>query len=270
MYPAFGYARVNAKIGCDLPWTIQQVENNVVFCNSYLGACIVLSSSAAYENNIRELSQKIRDDGSASGTDINGLLRDIRESATDVLGFDDDDRYWLCANGKVYCWDYSVSTYAEPSWFYWTNINPAALFRDDQHNIYHMNSAGWIHAFLPINEDDGAAIDKIYQFPTLNFGAYVKLKDVEDLLIAVRSDVSSTVAIRYETDYESREDLTPVVVRPEASLVRVGRRAVVTARRRPKCRHVRQFGLTLSNNTAGEGLSLVSAQVFFRFTGNER
>jgi hypothetical protein len=270
-YPTFGYARVNAKIGCDLPWTIQQVENNVVFCNSYLGACIVLSSSAAYENNIRELSQKIRDDGYASDADINGLLRDIRESTTDVVSFDDDDRYWLCANGKVYCWDYSVSTYAKPSWFYWTGITPTGLFRDDQHRVYHLDTAGGVQAFLPINEDNGAAIEKMYQFPTLSFGSFARRKDVTDLLIAVRSDVASTATVRYDTDYyASRNDLTPIVVRPDETDRSYLRNQVLVAKRRPKCRHVRQFGLTLSNSNVGEDMTLVSLQVFYRFTGIER
>lgn len=272
--PAFGYLSVNAKIGCDLPWTIQQVENNVVFCNSYSGAHIVLSSSSAYENNVQELSQKIKEDGSAVGTDIKGLLRDIRESSTPVVSFDDDERYWLCANGKVYVWDYGISTYADPSWFYWTDIAPAALLRDDSHGIYHMKADGTLARFDRTNSnlsDFGSAISKLYQFPTLHFGSYDRLKDVLYLLLSVRSDVNSTVAIRYDTDYETRYDLTPIVTTaPTGTSVAQSRRFVMVAKRKPGCRHVRQFGLTLSNNTAGEDLALVSAQVFYRFTGKER
>lgn len=267
---SFGYLSVNAKLGCDLPWTIQQVENNVVFCNSYVGACIVLSSSAAYENNIQELSQKIKDDGSASGTDINGLLRDIRESTSDVVSFDDDERYWLCANGKVYVWDYGVSTYAKPSWFYWDNISPAALLRDDSRATYHMNALGRLTKFDRSFSDYGQAIRKEYQFPTLHFGTYDRLKDVLYILLSIRSDTDSTIAVRYDTDYETRYDLTPVVSRAAEVSAAQGRRYVKVAKRKPGCRHVRQFGLTLSNNTAGEDLALVSAQVFYRFVGKER
>jgi hypothetical protein len=268
--PSFGYERVNSKIGCDLPWTIQQVENNVVFCNSYRGAHIVLSSSAAYENNIQELSPKINESVNDADTDIAGLLQDIADSTDDVISFDDDERYWICCNGKVYVWDYEVSTYAKPSWFYWTGISPAGMFRDERHNIYHADKAGDIHAFLPICEDNGEAIDKLYQFPTMNFGTYARLKDVTDMVLSLRSDVVSQVTIRYDTELESREDQTPVIVLPENNHTRTGRHAVQVAKRRPKCLHIRQFGLTLSNNFPGEELALVSAEVFYRFTGKER
>jgi hypothetical protein len=296
---------VNAKIGCDLPWTIQQVENNVVFCNSYGGAYIVLSSSAAYENNVRELSQKINyawsSDGSAADendsgvrnadadTDtrgpggmvlegseptpirpIKGLIQDIHDCEVDVHSYDDGERYWICIPGKVYVWDYSISTYADPSWFYWTDVAASGVFRDQRHNVYHLDRYGDIQAFKRVNDDNGQYIYKIYQFPTLNFGTYERLKDVTDLIITVRSDVPSTVKVRYDTDYESRFDRTNIVVTPGEGLTVSGRRLVQAFKRRPKCRHVRQFGLTLSSSKTGEDLALVSLQVFYRFTGKER
>lgn len=268
--PSFGYARVNDKIGCDLPWTIQTVENNVVFCNSYQGAHVVLSSSAAYENNIQCLSQKINDDGSAAGVDIAGLLRDIRESETEVLSFDDDSRYWLCAGGKIYVWDYSVSTYAKPSWFYWTNIPTVALFRDANHDVYSLRDGGAVVAFQQICSDDGDPIDKVYQFPTLHFGGYDRLKDVPQVIVAIRSDVDATVSVRYDTEYETRLDKTPIVVRARENQTGLARRRVVVAKRKTGCRHVHQFGLTLRNNGVGEDLAVVSAQVFYRYQGKER
>lgn len=268
--PSFGYARVNDKIGCDLPWTIQTVENNVVFCNSYQGAHVVLSSSAAYENNIQCLSQKINDDGSAAGVDIAGLLRDIRESGTEVLSFDDDSRYWLCAGGKIYVWDYSVSTYAKPSWFYWTNIPTVALFRDANHDVYSLRDGGAVVAFQQICSDDGDPIDKVYQFPTLHFGGYDRLKDVPQVIVAIRSDVDATVSVRYDTEYETRLDKTPIVVRARENQTGLARRRVVVAKRKTGCRHVHQFGLTLRNNGVGEDLAVVSAQVFYRYQGKER
>lgn len=278
VYPAFGYERVNDRIGCDLPWTIRTVENNVVFCNTYAGVHIVLSSSAAYENNIQELSQKIRSAQSSDGSSVDpleggikGLLQDIRDSVVDVLSFDDGERYWLCVQGKVYVWDYGISTYADPSWFYWNHIPTRGLFHDQQHNVYSLDRTdSAIQRFMHVNNDNGNAIDKIYQFPTLNFGTYERLKDVTDVVAALRSDVPSTVSLRYDTDYETRFDLTPLVVSPGNGLTISGRRLVQPFKRRPKCRHVRQFGLTLRNNTAGEDLALVSMQIFYCFNSNER
>lgn len=269
---SFGYVAVNAKIGCDLPWTIQLVENNLVFCNSRQGAYIMLSSSAAYENNVQCLSQKVNDDVTPAGDSIHGLLRDIQESTTPVVSFDDDERYWLCANGKVYAWDYSVSTYAKPSWFYWTDIAPEALLQDDTGHVFHVNNKGGSNApvkvtlFTESYSDYGAAINKVYQFPTQHLGTFERLKDVLYVLISVRSDTNSTITVQYDTDYETRVDRTPIV-----SSAATGRRGfVAVAKRKTGCRHVRQFGLTLRNNRPGEDLAVVSAQIMYRYQGEER
>ena len=265
---SFGYVGINAKIGCDLPWTIQLVENNVVFCNTYQGAHVVLSSSAAFENNIQCLSEKINSNESSSGADIGGLLSDIADSLSPVVGFDDGERYWLCTAQSVYVWDYSVSTYAKPSWFYWTDIDAIAFLLDDHKRAYSLTRSGGLCLFGPYLSDSGKGIEKVYQFPTLHFGTYERLKNVESILLTFRGDTAATVSVQYDTDYETRADTTPVVVWPGNDVQ--ARRYVTVAKRKPACRHVRQFGLTLRNSTAGEDLALVSAQVFYRFTGEER
>jgi hypothetical protein len=48
--PMWGLTRA---IGCDLPYTIQLIQTNLVFCNSKRGVHMVLDSSSAYENNIK-------------------------------------------------------------------------------------------------------------------------------------------------------------------------------------------------------------------------
>lgn len=272
--PSFGYARVNDKIGCDLPWTIQTVQNNVVFCNTYHGAHIVWSSSAAYENNIQCLSEKINPDGWSVGVDIRGLLYDVQNSPTDVVCYDDDERYWICANGKVYVWDYEISTYADPGWFYWTGINPACFFKDAYHNIYNVTSGGKVLRFGTGFNDDGVAIPQFYRSPTMHFNAYERLKNVEELTLAVRADVNSSMTLTYRTDYEDREDQTPIVVHsatpiPTSGTVESQFNKVFVAKRKPGCRHVRQFAFELESRGA-TGMALVSVDIFYRFTGPER
>ncbi|MBQ9346731.1 MAG: hypothetical protein IJT94_05235, partial [Oscillibacter sp.] len=56
---SLAYTRVNNKIGCDLPGSIQLIENNLVFANSAGGVYRVCSSSPAYENNVVCVSAKV-------------------------------------------------------------------------------------------------------------------------------------------------------------------------------------------------------------------
>lgn len=280
---SFTYTAVNGKVGCDLPWSIQLIENNLVFCNTYQGVHILRSSSAAYENNVECISRNVHGQSqsrrvaySSDGDTIMGLLHDVRQSGA-VTSFDDDDRYWLCANGNVYVWDYVVSSYNKPSWFYFTNIRPVSLFRDDEKGRYHLDGQGRVTGFSRSFVDYGEGIDKVYQLPTQYFGSYHRLKDVDSILLAVRSDTDTDITVEYSTDYETRADLTPIrsyawhlVPRNLAYRCLAVPRYAHVARRRPGCRHVRHFAMTLYNSTPGGDLAVVSAQIFFKYQGKER
>jgi len=268
---SFTYKNVNAKIGCDLPWTIQLVQNNLIFCNTHQGVHIVWSSSAAYENNILCISDNV------NGSSKQGLLHEVRTSTVPVVSVDDNDRYWLCAGGKVYAWDYSISSYQKPSWFYFANIHGVAYLLDDANNLYHLNAAGNVTRFARTFHDYGEAIDKIYAFPTQFFGSYDRLKDVLYVLITVRGDTDSEAQLRYDTDYESRLDNTNLLSKSWRLVPRdLSYRYLGVTRfghvhkRRPGCWHVRHFAMALGNNVRDQDLAIVSAQIYYRFSGKER
>ena len=266
---SFSYADVNARVGCDLPWTIQLVENNLVWANSYQGVHMLRSASAAFENNVECISAKINGE-------LTGLLPDLR-SALVATSFDDGDRYWLCTGNAVYIWDYALSTFSEPSWFYFTNIPAVSLFRDNEHRLYHLDSAGRVTRFERVFSDYDSGIDKFYRFPTQYFGSYERLKDVLAVLFSVRSDTDTDIKIQYTTDYERRDDLTPIRTyswrlspRNLAHRCLDSARFAHVAKRKPGCRHVRHFTVSLENSSPGEDLSVVTAQILYRYQGKER
>ena len=267
---SFAYQSINAKIGCDLPWSIQLVENNLVFCNTRQGVHLVASSSAAYENNIIRISENV------NGGNGYGLLRDVRKAGV-VTSLDDGERYWLCTGGHVYAWDYHVSNFSAPSWFYFTRISGVAFFRDSLNHTYHLDADGRVTLFDRVFSDYGEAIDKIYAFPTQYFGGYDRHKDILYLLVTVRSDTDTKIRIRYDTDYEQREDLTPItsfawrlVPRNLAHRCLAPFRYGRVAKRDPGCKHVRHFAMRLENHENAQDLAIVSAQIYFRYTGRER
>jgi hypothetical protein len=241
-----------------------------VFCNTEQGVHIIKDSSAAYENNIVSLSRNV------NGTDARpGLLRAVR-NADVVAGFDDDNRYWVVAAGQAYVWDYTLSTASEPSWSYYTNIGGVAFFRRNEVG-YHLDGAGRVTVFRRIFSDYDQPIEKVYQFATQTMGGYDLLKDVTGIMLAIRSDVDTVMDIIYTTDYENRTDLTPVrsftwhmAPRNLAYRFLGVRRFATVVRRRPGCRHIRHFSMRLENNTIGTDMSVVSAQIFYRYQGRER
>lgn len=270
---------VNAKTGCDLPWTIQLIENNLVFCNTYTGAHILLSSSAAYENNVASLSLKVNE----GRHELAGLLPFVRNSVDDegsyVYSFDDDHRYWLVYGNTAFLWDYEVSSYTDPSWFCFTQLGGSVFFRDAAHNTYivgniakmPVSTVGGLTRFKPgLYSDYGRPIYKHYQFAVQTLGSLTRQKDVVQVVFALPGDVPASVNLGYLTDLGARNDTTPLAVTPPTQVTGINPLGPVIAVRRPDCRHVRSFSMALTDNTADKGLAIVSAQVLYKYTTPER
>lgn len=264
------YTSINSSIGCDLPQSIQLIENNLVFCNRDQGVHFIKDSSAAFENNIVNISRKV--DGSDRRA---GLLSACRR-AENVTSMDDGNRYWLVADGDTFVWDYQISSYNNPSWFFCDNIRAASFFQDGT-DVYHLNREGAITRFERTFSDYGMRIQKRYRFATQELGGFDYLKDVTSILISVRGDTDTRVQLTYDTDYDSRKDPVPIVSFPWRLTPRdLSRRFLaapkfsVVARRRPGCRHVRNFALQLDNDENEMDMSIVSAQIYYRYQGRER
>lgn len=264
------YTRINDRIGCDLPWSIQLIQNNLVFCNTENGVYLLKDSTSAYENNVVSISRNV------NGAERKlGLLNDVRKADV-VASFNDGDRYWVVANGVAYLWDFGLSTYSEPSWFYYTNIHAVAFFRVIE-NCFHMNNTGRLTALRSHFTDYDEPIPKVYQFAAQTLGGYDRLKDVLSVIFVVRADTNSLINITYLTDYEVREDLTPIRAfswrlsprNLSHRFLGVVRFATV-ARRKPGARHVRHFSMRLENNDLATDMSVISAQIFYRYQGRDR
>ena len=268
------YVQINDKIGCDLPWSIQLIENNLVWCNTEQGVHLLKDSSSAYENNIVCLSKKVN-----GAPTRHGLLHAMRVSDPEkVCSVDDTRKYWVVSDdGQVWSWDYSLSEYKDPSWFYFTNIN-ARAFVVKEEEVWHVDGRGRItHFERTFSDYNGQPIDKVFQFATQYFGTYDDLKNVNSVIITMRSDTNGTTRLQYITDYERRYDLTDLKVRhwllsPRNLTYRslAGRGFAEVFRRRPMCRRVRHYTMRLENNSVGEDLSIVSAEVFFNLQGKDR
>ena len=264
------YVSINDRIGCDLPWSIQLIDNNLVWCNTDQGVHVLKDSSYAYENNIDCFSIKVN-----SGLSGLSLLGDVR-SGNVVCSVDDSKRYWLCANGHAWVWDYEESGYKEPSWYYFTDVSPVA-FANELDDLWHLDGSGRLTVFRRSFSDYGGPIDKSFRFTVQDFGGYDRLKNVNSVILVLRPDTDSVVRIKYLTDYETREDLTEMShlswrLVPRAldhrSLAGAGFGAAF--RRKPMCRRVRHFTMQLDNNVVGQDLSIVSAQIFYNYQGRFR
>lgn len=265
------YTTVNDHIGCDLPRTIRNIGNNLVFANTEAGVFRIRSASPAYENNVECISDKVL--GSEQRP---GLLRDLRTE--DASAHDDGRRYFLAVNSHVWLWDYAISSFDNPTWFYFTGFPDTAAWFQFDGTMYLCREAGRLFRLGRVFSDDGKPFRRLYRFPVQFFGSYDRLKDVLTVIVALRGEEASTTRLTYLTDYEQREDLTPLSTSGSQSVsprnltfrdLSVNNHAAVF-RRRPMCRHVRHFSMRLENNNAGEDLAILYAQMQVRFLGRDR
>lgn len=323
------YVAINSKIGCDLPHTIQLVENNLTWCNTVRGVHFLANTSAAYENNVVCLSDKVNDSGNSWNA---GLLYDLRSVDPEcVASHDDEKRYWVVVNSHAWLWDYFISRYTDPSWFYFDNINGLAFIQehddvwhfDSKSRLTHMercfydydpstvsvsaeeyseqsvyyvgqycihdgeiyqciseiqhpskwDATKWV-LYVPTGP---GAIDKVFRFTTQFFGTYDNLKTVNSVIINTRSDTNSIISLKYLTDYETRDDLTPLsaiawMLVPRNLEYRnlSGSGFAHVFRRKPHCRRIKFFTMRLENNTPSMDMSIVSAQIYYTFQGRQR
>ena len=281
------YTTISPRIGCDLPKTIQLIENNLVFANKRRGVMLIKDTSSAYENNIVAISRNVeRPSGQA------GLLYDVQLASETTCSLDDGRRYWLCANGHAWLWDYSLggslSDVSKLSWFYFDNIqNPVSWFGQEDNRLCYLGQDGYFREFQAVAADvdyeDGTwrlradEYDKVVSLPIQNFGSYEVLKNVDKAIFVVQGNGNAIIDIEYETDYEIRKDLTPIITQGWALAPRdLSFRSLkvfhfaVTAVRKPNCRHIRHFLVRLKNSGKGQGMTFVSAQIYFTFQGVDR
>ncbi len=193
------YVPINASIGCDLPWSIQLVENNLVFANRS-GIWMLLDTTAANENNIVCISRKIGDRVQETG---------LRED--EVCSADDGTRYYLTGNGVTFCWDYQLSGWKDPAWFYLTGTDAVALICEAG-EIYHVDGLGRLTGLHNFYNDYGDPIERVFRFPVMNFGSYDNLKNVNSVIVTLGACEPEDTELWYLTDYETRKDLTNLQV----------------------------------------------------------
>ena len=297
------YVPVNASIGCDLPWSIQIVENNLVFANRK-GIYMLLDTTPANENSIVSLSRKINGSAERTGylfdvgarsqraagsleegasATISGVYPSLNGGENSwvdedlVCSCDDGTHYYLTAGGHTWAWNYELSGWKDPSWFLLTNTDAVALICESG-ELYHLNGVGNISGLHNDFNDYGEPIERVFRFPTMNFGSYDCRKNVNSVLVTLGAYELEDTELWYLTDYEERKDLTNLHVVDAAEYEDervVGTRPDSTRvpsvfRRRPMCRRVLHFTMKLINSNLNEDFELVGAQVFYNVQGRLR
>lgn len=196
---------INSTVGCDMPGTIQIIDNNPVFGNTETGLYVLLRTSVKDESVVRPIS------GNINGTTLrNGLLDLPKSDLQNASSADAEGKYWLCVRNIAYVWDYKLGPFVNTGnlaldeerlpWFYYTNINASCWVQADQELYYGDRSTGNLVEFQDNYNDFGEPIESVWRSKLFNFGIPDYLKTITEVWFSTRSGSYSTVKIKFSDD----------------------------------------------------------------------
>ena len=231
---AFTSQVVNASIGCDCPYTIQLIDNQLVWYSSREGVCTLASTNIIDERNIRTISRNINN---TNHFGVKGILdyvlyKDGYSLKESVVSADFDNKYFLCfpkeydedgneiGCGMCYVWDYGVSPFYKNAlssneaknlaWFLFDHFFVKQFLNYGKKLIYASTDSGFSNELIRLNDSfydldfngDGNAdpIEAYYMTPFLQFGSVEMLKNVKNIYVQTRSDTASVIDMYYYTD----------------------------------------------------------------------
>jgi hypothetical protein len=264
----FPITPINETIGCDMPGSIQLVDNMPVFFNSQNGGYAIVSTTVLGENELKDLSLLI------NGGIRQGLLQESDVDLRSCSSFDDGEKYYLCMpnSGRVYVWDYSLGyNLNNPEtlhWFIYDNIYANNFFIVNNELHYASSKFGVLVKFTDVANDFGRPINSLWKTKLMDFGIAEYYKNIVDIWLTTRANSSSSIYINY---YDDNGDTTAVTTIPSSNMKTFkwstwnwanftwkSQKFPPTLRFKPGIKNVRYFQIEISNNNVDENLSIIA------------
>lgn len=195
----------HSAVGCDMPGSVQLIDNRLVFANSTDGVHMLISTNNKLEETVKPLS-----------ANINDLLL-AEEELADASSCDFERYYWLCVGDKVYLWDYEGTPYynyadyekaqRRLAWYRFDGMSVNDFLADGQ--LYYAGSKG-IVKFIKNKNDFGQAFNAHFVSKAFDLGKPNMLKTFVEVYPSFRSDgnVKTTFTVANDkTDAYMKRDI---------------------------------------------------------------
>ena len=186
----FSVKELNSSLGCDCPGSIELIDNRIVFLNSKSGVYIIDTTENFDEQNIKPISRNI-----AYGNGC-GLLELSAGQLKKASSCDFDRKYYLCAGGKMYVWDYGEKAYSDNGgygeaqkrlvWYYADKVFADCLFEcAGKLCAYNSDSSKGISVFSENGESFGQKICVRFCSGNIDFSYPADAKNVESVIFGL-------------------------------------------------------------------------------------
>ena len=271
---------VNNEVGCDMPKTIEYIDNRLTWGNSIYGVCTLCSTAILDERNVRVVSRNIN-----GGERENGLLAEA--DLSDAIAIDYDGKYILFTGQTAYMWDYTNAPFSETTrysvdemakataWYKWDRIGKEAVTNGIViNNKAYYASGNYVCTFNnKLNDFETDAIESCYQTPLFDFQAFESLKTIKQAFFEVRGDTATKIHVTYLTDDNpdgeaDPEDIeVPAILWDSFAWSSFGWEIMQYARtfaRKCSVKKVMLFGVLLENSEINRDMSL--SGIKFKYT----
>lgn len=191
---------LNSQIGCDMPKSIQLIDNRVVFGNSARGIYIIDSTEDFGEQNIKPISANINKGHK------NALLMCTKREIQCAFSVDYDRKYYLLVGDKMYVWDYGQCAYSDSGnyakaqkrleWYLFDGIRYGALFDCGTRLVcLCMNGKTSITAFASGMGDFGVPVHSRFESEALDLSYPTRLKAAEKLSLDIKGTDEGNITV---------------------------------------------------------------------------
>lgn len=261
--------RISDSVGCELPGSVQSVENHLVWCSRIHGVCRLENRSAAGESAIRVLSAKIHRDRQRRGLLAACQSADPRQ----VRSVETGQKYLLLVGDAAWEWNHEISAPEDPAWFFHRGIQGIG-FVTGEDTLYEVLPSGIVAAFGRVCTDFGGPIEKYYTLPTSTLGGDTRQTTVKSVVFTTRPDGRCDTEVHYLCDFARRRDPTNLrqtswALSPRDLTFRdlSCPRDPKIFRRHPGLHNARHLTIRLYNNGRGEDLTLLAVTILYTERG---
>jgi hypothetical protein len=260
----FTVSTLHPTAGCDMPDSIQIINNYPVFFNTKSGGWMIVSTTEVTEKNVMPFSDLVN--GSRYRQ---GILDETETDLQNCSSFDDGKKYYLCVGSKAWVWDYTLSPYTGSQddliWFYYVNMNANHWAYIDREVYYGDRTIGQLIKFKDDLNDFDAAIEAFWSSDMTDFRYPNNLKTFADMWYSLKPAGHTETTISYFTD-KSGEIIDTVPI--EVSTFSWKRfkwstfswrvqRFPIKIRRKPKLKNIQTLQTKFTNNNINEDLSIL-------------
>jgi len=193
----------NSTIGCDMPGSVQLIDNSLVFANTYGGVFTIVTTAGKQEENVKPVSANIN----------MSLLHETNLAAATSVDY--DRKYWLCVGSVAYVWDYEIAPFYGYTdyekaqrrlvWFKFANID-AAVWHFDKYLYYaarQKKGVSKLVRFIDAQSDFGSPIEAYWISKAYDFGLPNYLKTVLEVYpsLVAYSNSAATITVSSEQSY---------------------------------------------------------------------